>query len=339
MSIFSNTRFDDDITVIENCNLHLGGAYDIVAESCDDDLAIVEAMHAYDIAELEAMKESGTSVGFEATPAMEAASKGVWAKIKEFFAKLKNKIIAFFNSVVQYIDAFVKSGSEFAKKYKDRLNKLKLSNFYYEMYRYDYHSVFASDLSKIDKYQQDVKDNIAEVNKVDIKNSSAGVQLAKISQKHTDANDKNVSALRKELSGSTSADEFRQGVAKKFRGGNGKKRQSITNLSDYIKKLEASDGLMAYIGKCRDGVKSKFADIEKMINESANEVENGDIGENSEFASAASKKAAAMRINLKYTSAVNSVMTVYINEWASAVREATGVYKKLCVAALQHKNK
>ena len=78
MSIFSTTNYTEESEIIaaEGYDITLGGACDLAIESCMDELAVIEAMHAYDMAGFEAVRESGDKEIF--TPAMEASMKEVY---------------------------------------------------------------------------------------------------------------------------------------------------------------------------------------------------------------------------------------------------------------------
>lgn len=337
MSIFSNNNYieESEIIAAEGYDIALGGACDLAIESCMDDMAVIEAMHAYDMAELEAIKESGDQA--IVTPAMESSMKEVWAKIKAFFKKMAERIMGFFKSAMDFVNSIVMSGSAFAKKYKERLSKLSLSGFTYDMYEYNFESIFAKDMKDVDKYQKDTMDAVKEIADVKVTEniSTVNTELARLATKIDQEKDKAMADCRKELSGTSSAEEYRSALAKKFRGGGSKKSLTITDLSKYVKFLESSNGLVKHINNCKNDIKTRFNNMEKDINKAAREAEqdNGD----GQFKHIASRKAGLMRQAIQWNSSINNIMTGYVNEWSSVVKEATGVYKNLCFKAMQHK--
>lgn len=336
MSIFSNNNyFESEIIAAEGYDITLGGSCDMVIESCNDEMAVIEAMHAYDMAELEAIKESGDAN--IVTPLMEASLKEVWAKIKEFFKKMAARIMGFFKSVKDFMNTLLMSGTAFANKYEERLKNLSLSGFKYDMYEYNFESIFAKDLKDVNKYQKDTMALVKQIASVKIDKDPATIntELARISTDIDQGKDKHLGEFRKELSGTPDADKFRGELAKKFRGGGNKKSLTVTDLSKYVKFLKSSNGLIKYINDCHNNVNTIFKNVENDINTAAREAEqdNGD----GKYAHIASRKAGLMRQAIQWNSALNNIMTAYINEWSSVVKEATGVYKNLCFKAMQYK--
>ena len=113
MAIFTNTTIDKyDIPVYEGYSFETCGHYDALTESLEDDLAITEAMHAFDMAEIEgfrrikALRESNEDKDDEIEEeeeklesTLEESKKGILTKIKEAIQKLWGKITAFFKSI------------------------------------------------------------------------------------------------------------------------------------------------------------------------------------------------------------------------------------------------
>lgn len=337
MSIFSTKNHveEPEIIAAEGYDITLGGACDLAIESCMDEMAVIEAMHAYDMACFAATRESGEE--FALTPAMEASLKDVWAKIKAFFKKMAERVMGFFKTALDFVNSIVMSGSAFAKKYEERLGKLSLSGFTYEMYEYNFESVFAQGIGHVDKTQDKVKEYMNEIAKVDVTKdpASSNTTLAKIATTIDQDKDAFLSKLRNDLSGTSAADAYRSELAKKFRSGGSKKSMTITDLSKYVKFLKSSNGLVKHIENCKNSMKTKFNAMEKEINNAARDAEKADG--NGQYAHIASKKAGLMRQCIQWNSGVNNIMTGYINEWSSVVKEAIYVYKNLCFKAMQHK--
>lgn len=337
MSIFATNNYTEETEIIaaEGYDVTLGGACDLVIESCMDEMAVIEAMHAYDMAELEAIKESGNNETL--TPAMEASMKDVWTKIKAFFKKMAERVMGFFKNVMDFVNSIVMSGSEFAKKYEERLNKVSLSGFTYEMYEYNFESIFAKGIDVVDAKVASVEKLMKTLSDINITkdSASANTDLAKIATEIDQNKDSELTKLRKELAGVDSADGYRNALAKKFRNGGSKKSLTITDLQKYVKFLKTSNGLIKHIEGCKNSMKAKFATMEKDINNAARDAEKADG--NGQYAHIASKKAHLMRQCIQVNSSINSILIGYINEWSSAVKEATGVYKNLCFKAMQHK--
>lgn len=337
MSIFATNNHveESEIIAAEGYDVTLGGACDLVIESCMDEMAVIEAMHAFDMAELEAVKESGNNETL--TPAMEASMKEVWDKIKTFFKKMYERIMGFFNNAMDFVNSIVMSGSAFAKKYEERLNKVSLSGFTYEMYEYNFESIFAKGISAVDARVADVEKLMGKLSDMDVAKDSAVINtdLAKIQTEIEQNKDAHLTALRKELSGAQTADAYRSELAKKFRNGGSKKSMTITDLQKYVKFLKTSNGLIKHIEGCKNSMKAKFAAMDKDINKAAQNAMKADG--NGQYAHIASKKAHLMRQCIQWNGSINNILTGYINEWSSAVKEAVFTYKNLCFKAMQHK--
>jgi len=201
MSIFNTSN----MTTLEACegySVEFGGNFDAIMESYDDDLAVIEAMHAYDMAELEAGEGNYT-------PAMEGALADIWAKIKAFFKNLVQKILAFFRSIGDYINSLVMSGTEFAKKYESRLKALKLNGMPFEMFNYTIkvdssRKALFSFKGLVDQYQKAADEMVA----IDITKPNAAVKIAKLDEKFDDDNEKDINDVRKELSGEEDEEKY-----------------------------------------------------------------------------------------------------------------------------------
>ena len=165
--------------------------------------------------------------------------------------------------------------------------------------------------------------------------SSSNTALAKVANTIDQDKSEFLSKLRNDLSGTSAAESYRAELAKKFRNGGAKKSLTITDISKYVNFLKSSNGLIKHIEGCKNSMKTKFNAMEKEINNAARDAEKADG--NGQYAHISSKKAGLMRQCIQWNSGVNNIMVGYINEWSSAVKEATGVYKNLCFKAMQHK--
>ena len=338
MSIFNNTMIDNtdgfvsEIVACDGYDVTLGGHYDAIMESFDDDLAVIEAMHAFDMAELEAMKESGTKT--VATPVMEASLKEIWAKIKEFFVNLGKRIMAFFNSVADYVSSIVMSGATFVKKYKTRLDDAK-TGFTFEKYDYSINSTFntgKSEMKSVNKISIDAINKIKDI-KIDDENILAKLTVM---ENEMDSSKSSILAnLRKKLSGESDEGKYTEALFNKFRSGGKKKSVTVSDISSFVAFLEKSDELTKTIKEASESVKTTFSTIEKAINAAAKEAESSTKG--GEYSQAGAKKAALMRGQIKTFSSAQSIFTRFVNAWSTAAKEATGVYKSICFKALTYK--
>ena len=335
MAIFTNNHFIDDTQIVacEGYDFELGGNYDAIMESYEDDYAIIEAMYAFDMEDLKLTKESADFT--QPQPVLEASLKEIWEKIKAFIVNLGKKIAAFFKSVADFISSIVMSGSEFAKKYKERLGKVKLSNFTYDMYEYKISSNFKTGRDFIKNGEASATETVKLINAIKVSEANANAKLENVKNNIAKENEENLADLRKKLSGEADSEKFTEALFNKFRNGGSKKRVNVSSVNDYVVALEKSDDLLKNIKEMDKNVKETFKKMEQIINEAAREAEkeSGDAIK----AQIGARKAGLMRAQVSHVSKVQSIITRYINAWSSAVKESTGVYKNLCFKAMQHK--
>jgi len=336
MAIFTSNKLTesiDEIIACEGYSYALGGNYDAIMESYDDDFAVIEAMHAFDLAELEAMKESaGETVE---SPVLEANLKDIWDKIKAFFVNLGKRLLAFFKSVYDFVVTIVSSGETFAKKYKERLSKLNLNGFTYEMYEYAIKDNFKAGTADMKAASKAADAGVEAIKGIQIKGQNAMVKLTKISEEMDSGNDKALAALRQKLSGTAEADKYTTALFNKFRKGGKKKSMSISSVSSYVEFLEKSTELMKSVKDAEKLVKDTINSINGKINQAAKEAETD--AKTTDYASVGAKKAALMRKQINFFSSIQTIYTRYINAWSSATKEATATYKNVCYKAMQYK--
>lgn len=334
MAIFNNTNIFASDVVCEGYEIEYGGAYDVMMESCDDDYAVIEAMHAYDMAEFEAMKESAGELE-SVSPVMEASLKEIWAKIKAFFANLVKRIKAFFQRLIDYVNSITMSGTEFAKKYKDRLGKLKLAGFSYDMYDYkvDLTTKFV-DMKDVKGELDALTSGMDEIKNQPLEDSPA--VYTKLEKAHAKEAAEIADEVRKGLAGDKSSEKFSENVYKKLRGGDSKKTIGVTDIKKYVDFLAKSDAIMNGIKKARTEADNLLNKASTIVNKAADEVEGSKV-DDPKKAKVAAAKASAMRKLIGQYSAVCNVQTSYLNIYASVVKEMVGVYKSMCFKALQYK--
>lgn len=338
MAIFNTNRFDDTTEIIacEGYGIDNGGNYDAIMESYADDFAVVEAMHAFDMAEFELMKESSydAEVG---SPVLEASLKEIWQKIKTAFVNLGKRIMAFFKSVMDYINSLVMSGTDFANKYKERLSKLKLTGFTFDMYDYSKTpDTFKTGVAQIKAINKEVDGVCGKIAGVKINDANALPRLETMRNELAPKNKQVMDSARKGLAGTDNAEEFSKALYEKFRNGATKKRVSVTSLGEYVDKLANSKQLQDNIKEAKKTVDEAFKAIEKKINAAAADAESKVA--DGKWAANGAKQAALMRDQIKVFTSAQTLFTKYINAWSSAVSERTRTYKALCFKAMQHKN-
>lgn len=338
MAIFTDNRIDTEIVACEGYDVSVGGNYDLIMESYADDFAVVEAMHAFDMAELELMKESSFDAQ-AASPVLEASLKDIWQKIKAAFVKLGQRIMAFFKSVIDYINSLVMSGADFAKKYEERLNKLDLKEFYYDMYDYsNVPSEFTAGTSKLDSISATVSGNLDRIKNIDITKDTAGMELESERNKLKEDNKRIVAKAYNDLAGVSDSEKLEEALFNKFRGTGKITRHKITSVSEFVKTLADTKKTQDAIKAAKTSVDDRFKKIEKLINAAAAVAEAKGKNGSASVVSNGAKQASVMRDQISAFSSVQTMFTKYINAWSKAVSERTRVYKSVCFKAMQHKN-
>lgn len=345
MSIFSNLGFSniDDMVIESSYDMELGGAYDSIMESCDDELAIIEAMHAFDMAEIAAMKESGSTTDYEVTPAMESSLSDIWAKIKAFFKKMYDTVMGYLKTAVEFFDRTFLSGAEFIKKYEGRLNKLDLTGFKFNMFEYSYdENDFNGDFKKIENFDAQIRDDVKKIKEMTIDAKDPTETVRKLSEMMSEmsyANENKLDSLRGEIaagSGKLGADEFRKELHDQFRGDGQKHDVGAAEVKIAINKLKNVKKISNDVKTAKEKINKNFKELNTYIDQCASEAKNVE-SKDGKYKAAASKKAAAIRMSLSLSKSAKTIMTIYISEWSSAIREATSAYKNLCFRALQWK--
>lgn len=117
-----STTTDSDIVANESYT-GLSGAFQMIAESADNEHAIFEAVIGQDFAE--AWNKINPAVVSESQleAIQEASVKGIWSKVVEFVKKLGEKIMGIIKTLKDKIQmAFIKDGKELVKKYGKQVN-------------------------------------------------------------------------------------------------------------------------------------------------------------------------------------------------------------------------
>ena len=334
MSIFVNSLFSNDMVVAaEGYDPEFGGHFDIMAESSADDLEIIKAMHAYDIAEIEAIKESGTDN--VSTPLMEASVKEIWAKIKTFFLNLFKRILGFFKNMGIRVTALVSSNEGFVKKYGNRLDNLKITQPI-EKKVFDYNIKINSEITNISKHLDVVDLFISDWKKDPTFNhgdddKTNAVKIARSTIESKKDNDARLNTLRKDLVGDPSEDNYSNNLFKFFRNGDSEaKDKKITDIKPYKEYLESSKTIKDAVKKLEKDVSTTF----NKLNRALSDIEQKAAKSDSKYAS---EYAAMVRSDAVLYSNMQSIITRFISAWYTAITECMRVSKSICVTALTQK--
>lgn len=146
MAFFNNNTYTSDIPTIEalQYGVDFGGAANIAMEAYADQLEIVKAIHAADIAELRCKAQcGGVSEGFDASAeldkVMEAAGGNIFEKIKTAIKNFFGKIAQFFKDLYKKMFQMNMNNKAFSEKYsaiikefdaQDLPDKVEVTNTY-----------------------------------------------------------------------------------------------------------------------------------------------------------------------------------------------------------------
>lgn len=343
MSIFGrkNSYATNDV-VVEGYNCENNGDLIAIQEGYEDQLAIIEALHAVDAEELAyrrdvlALESAGASVKEienrreEFFVVTEGAVSNVYEKIKAFLNKIKAKLKAFFASVVRYFDGLFKSGKDFATKYEKELRKLNLSGFEYKMFKYE--NLDGSTPAEALEKAQSMNDRL-------FNNITTKDEVENVDDKKDDEFDK----FRGELIGSSAIDaaDFSQELFSHFRSDATDKsdmeevKVQIGTIIDTLKTnkdLQTAEKALSKVDSVFDKAIRAIEKSEKehdkvMVNKTATEEEK----------TKAIFDAAVCQKKASHLNEAKTIALEYFRAWKSAVTERNSVYKNVCVAAFRYK--
>ena len=332
--MFNTTSREEtfELPVVEGYGCEVNGNVDACIESFDDQLAVIEAMHALDIAEIEygrkinALRESGADeeeikeVEDEEEAVTEASIKEIFARIKEAILKLWAKIKEFFKTALMYFNSLILSGKDFVKKYKKQIEGCK--PFLYERYTYTVDSHTSP--KKVLGNMKWAKEKVGKM---------GAKQLDEFIDQIGDENADKCRAFFLKKSGEVSSDEFAKELFKEFRNGKDYKEEVMTGPAEYIKWLESESSSTT---KVIDEFKS---DLDKLFNEKLNDIKTAENEQNKSDKEINQKRAKALSKVHSALAQYQSVSGQYINAWKNAVKEYDSTAKSICVRAIAEKKK
>lgn len=368
MSIFGRSQSvetDLNAPVFEGYHEEVNGDILAIQESFDDQLAIIEALHAIDMEELEmrkevkALRENGADryeidarvEQFETVT--EAAVKNAWQKIKDYFKKLWGKIKAFFGSVVRTFDGVFMSGQKFVKKYEADLKKLKLNGFKYKYHNY----------TNLERYDGVTKEgvqkqiNVLLDDAVKMANESRPTEddikafRAALEQLRDDKEDVLNAVRGKEIGKSSiTSEDFQRELYGYFRDGADDRKDVSERAVDINKVIEVLKDTKAktIAEKSIKTIDGEFSKIIKTINQLESKLANAKEKNgtytatqgNTELKVAVNVTPAVLeglRFYSSMFSAMKDIQLQTFRAWKDAYNERNRVYKSICVAAFRYK--
>lgn len=339
-----------ELPVVEGYSAEANGNIDACIEGFDDQLAIIESMHALDMAEIEygrkikALRESGAEEEEieeeeeKLEKVTEGAIKDIFAKIKNFILKLWAKIKEFFKNVVRFFDGLFLSGKKFAEKYKAELNKVnevEIENSYNIGKEVEgYGSVFkkAMGFSEFKDFVSDIEDGIkkAQAAKDD---TAAYDELQKELDEFKDSEVNILDMTRGALVGknSVTSDNFATELFKYFRDGKDYEttfKAKVSDAVDWLINKNMSNDVKAIQSESDNMFKAALSHISILEKTVANV--------DDRIAQYGTK---AANILSSVVSKSQSVANSAINAWKTAISAKTTLSKQICTKALSKKNK
>lgn len=349
MSIFSNIGGSTlSVPVIEGYGVESEGALVAVAESFQDRLAVMEAVHAAELINLQAIKESGGAVnaleesGYVA--AYESAVSNVFEKIKAFFKKLWQKIKSFFHALRRRFDLIFKDAISFVEKYESELKKLKLTGM--KAKTFDYTLDKSNAIDGADKEANTIKaqfdtflataKNAPEAKLVDAKKTIEG-QIDECA----------VLAAKTVVSGVTDIEDYEKSLYGLFRGGAKgpeDKVEGSVNIATIISEIKSSKSLLRTIDNVSSKVDKRYGDMIKAVTKAQTEAEDVISGRDDESKKDLNtkRKDAITGVASKLTKAMSGIQGVeskFFSAWRTAVEERNSDYKSIIGKALKYKEK
>lgn len=329
MGIFSNFNNETEINVpvLEGYGPEQNGEMRIIRESFDDQLEVIKAFHALDMAEIagnKAVMEGASQEDIDVV--MEGMIANAWTRIKEFFKKLMTKVSSYFEALVRMFDSMTKSTKDFVSKYESKLKVLKLDGFEYAIVEYNTAALesasVATAFNKVvayvdglsaDDYKNDDKEKMIEKIKGLLVGQSGGVddeeytnKLYAYFRKGVDSADDNVderpisvSSIIAEIKNTKAADNA--GKAKK---------EALKIFADKVKEIE----------KCERAEAKRKTESESEINEQ----------------SALLKE---YQGKMSLYSEANTAALKFFTAWSTAIKNRDADYKRVCLAAFFYKKK
>lgn len=136
MAFFNNDTYTSAIPTIEGTqyDVDFGGAANIAMGAYADQLEVVKAIHAADMAELKCKAEYGGAcesydAAAELDRVMEASGGNIFERIRDGIKNFFAKVAKFFKSLYEKFFVYNKSNKSFSEKYSSLVNEMDAGDF------------------------------------------------------------------------------------------------------------------------------------------------------------------------------------------------------------------
>lgn len=325
-SNFNNIETEIEVPVLEGYGPEQNGEMRIIRESFEDQLEVIKAFHALDMAEIAGNKAVMEGASQEEVDiVMEGMVANAWTRIKEFFQKLLAKVKSYFEALVRMFDAMTKSTKDFVTKYESKLKVLKLEGFEYAVVEYN--------TSKLDSTSVASAFNEV-VSYVDGLDGDAY---------RSDDKEKMHETINGKLVGKGPLDneEYSNALYAYFRNGvdspedNVEERKiSISSIINEMKTTKAADNA----GKAKKEAMKIFSDKVREIEK----LERNEAKKKTNSAEAIDKQSKALKEyqgKLSLYNEANTAALKFFSAWSAAIKKRDADYKRVCLAAFSYKKK
>jgi hypothetical protein len=359
MSLFGKSTYSgNNAPVFEGYDCEVNGDLLAIQESYEDQLAVIEGLHALDMEELKfrgdlkSLTESSAADSevearvSEYDSVTESLIKNVWEKVKEYLNKIWGKFTAFFHSVKRFFDGLFKSGKDFATKYAEDLKNLKLDGFKYKMFNYE--NLDGGKQAEIFETSKGaLRAEVGDYKVIDSQPSADAVK--KVIGDLDNAKEDVMNKVRGKLmdKGSLNSQDYKTALFGYFRGG-AKNSDDTKELDVDINSIMSilKESQISTVTDAEKKINDQFTDEIKQITDLEKKYKDAqdDMYKKDSTATQAQKdkQAAIVAAVNKYATAfteVKSIALEFFREWKSAFTERDRVYKSVCIHALRYKKK
>lgn len=369
MAIFNTTRTTEetfDLPVYEGYGLENCAFMEAFIEDLDAELAVIEAMHAYDMIEIEglrkisAMTESATGEETDYEPeededegdlteepakvteakaelqaALEEAGEKVKKTMRERLSELWAKIKAFFSNIGRYIKSIFVNNKDFTTKYAEALDKVsKNSGIKFDVNGFEYnHKLLTTNFGAHIAGSNQKTMELVNTYKGKIFGTSDEGTLTKLREDFEKKTEGLLDAVRGKCvgaSGTVSEEEFDKALFDAFRGAGASenKKKEITIGSSEINNCK----------KFLDEYNNQINVLKKAEKESDNMFKPiiSELKDDNKTALAGQVTIMNKLINI--VSGHHRIVTKGINAWIKAVGEYNSFCRKVLLKAMSESN-
>jgi hypothetical protein len=355
-----------DVPVIEGYDVEDNGDLIALQESYDDQLRIIQSLHAIDTevidfkSEYDSLKESASEYELETfveerEAVLEASFKDAWEKVKQFFQNLWAKLKSFILTAVRYFDKYFRSSKTFIEKYENDLKKLNLNGFKFKMFEYTNletnHFTSYKDSREVKKLYDLVFSTATNENLIE--------ELRGAVRSTKETREEYLNGRRGQMFNKSflTPDEYRRELYAFFRNGaeSPEDRKEIpVNIDDVISGLKNTSSLKKNIEELQKVVNKDFAEVLRDVEalrknlmsakagENGTEVANvkGTDGERKDIVLSAENRGLRLegvRALASMLSGAQDISLTYFRAWREAVMERDRTYRSVVMAAFRYK--